>query len=382
MPRRRADGGQPVRLGVFAQPGVEQRRGDRGRIDVALDQRAPEVVHHLKLSLILHAFRDGIDAECACELAHRRHNGLVDLLRTDVIDEALVDLDADDWKPLYVRQRRVAGSEVVDGDAHPEFGDRLENVGGMCEVFDDHGFGDLESESHRYDSGVLERLFDQSSERGITELPWRQVHRDGKVRSRVVALPLRQLLTSLREHPSSDRNDRAGGLGNRDELVRSDHAKSRMHPAQERFAADCPFVQGIDDRVVVHAELVAFQRRTQVSCNLRVAQERSAELTVEHHKPVPTVSLRFVHRGIRVAQQSFYAIVFMRRDHDSDAGAHEVIVAADGKRPSQHALRIRSATTNAIGESRDTVIATTNSSPPNLATVSSTRSGELRRCAT
>ena len=67
----------------------------------------------------------------------------------------------------------------------------------------------------------------------------------------------------LLEHPSADRDDQAGLLGDRDELGRADQTAIGVLPAQQRFDAHHRPGREVDDRLVVDGELVALEGAVQ-----------------------------------------------------------------------------------------------------------------------
>ena len=76
--------------------------------------------------------------------------------------------------------------------------------------------------------------------------------------------PACELSAGLLDHPGTDRQDQAGLLGQGDELTRRDHAAPGMLPASERFEAGDAAALGVHLRLVVEAELLAFDGAAQV----------------------------------------------------------------------------------------------------------------------
>src|SRR5665811_701377 len=103
----------------------------------------------LELFFGLHALRHHRQSEPAAERDHRAHDGGRLLAAAEIGDEGLVDLDLVERKRLQIRQRRIAGAEIVHGDAHAESFQPAQDRNRAVEIADQHAFGDLELESGR-----------------------------------------------------------------------------------------------------------------------------------------------------------------------------------------------------------------------------------------
>src|SRR6195952_6118775 len=62
----------------------------------------------------------------------------------DLRGEALVDLDLVEWKGLQIGQRRIAGPEIVHGEADAEILDPAQDGKGALEILEQHALGDLD----------------------------------------------------------------------------------------------------------------------------------------------------------------------------------------------------------------------------------------------
>src|ERR1700690_831403 len=104
----------------------------------------------------LNAFSDQLQAEGFSEPDDGANDRQVAGVGAQVAHEPGVDLEHVDRKGLQVRQHRIAGTEVVDGDLNPHL---LELREGFASGFDvaNHGpLGDLQA----YRSGVDAELLD------------------------------------------------------------------------------------------------------------------------------------------------------------------------------------------------------------------------------
>ena len=104
--------------------GAQQRPDVVGALrpseQVALAERAAELDELTALVIVLDALGDRAEVERARKTDDRLHETRGTVLAADLVDERLRDLEDVDREPLQVAERRVAGAEVVDGDAHAE----------------------------------------------------------------------------------------------------------------------------------------------------------------------------------------------------------------------------------------------------------------------
>ena len=71
-------------------------------------------------------------------------------------------------------------------------------------------------------------------------------------------MPFACSLTRRAQDPSIDVRDQSRILGDGDECGRREKALLRMVPADQRFEPGQPGVAQVDDRLIVHLELVPF----------------------------------------------------------------------------------------------------------------------------
>src|SRR6516162_8848119 len=104
----------------------------------------------------LDPFSDHLQAEGVGESDDRADNGQVAGVGAQVTDESGVDLEHVDREGLQMRQHRIAGAEVVDGDLDP---DLLQLPQGFASGFDVvyHGtLGDLQTDRSAVDAELLD----------------------------------------------------------------------------------------------------------------------------------------------------------------------------------------------------------------------------------
>ena len=119
---------------------------------VAADPAKP-----LGLSLELDPFRDRRHLQAVCEVDDRADEGQLVRPAGDPVDEALVDLDGIDREPPQIAQRRVARSEVVDGDPHAEALQLPQTANRLFGLVRHDALGNLQHQELRRQLAVLER---------------------------------------------------------------------------------------------------------------------------------------------------------------------------------------------------------------------------------
>lgn len=120
------------------------------------------------LLLMLDRLGDGGEAEPAGELDDPSgYAGAVGPV-LQRLREATVDLEHVEGKELKPAQRRLAGAEVVEGDAHPGLLERSQ--GARSVVVEDGALRDLEHQAARVEPAALECGHDRVAELGIVEL--------------------------------------------------------------------------------------------------------------------------------------------------------------------------------------------------------------------
>ena len=124
-------------------------------------------------------------------------------------------------------------------------------------------------------------------------------------------------------------NDKAGFLGEWNELRRRNEPQLRMAPARQSLHAERLPANGVDDRLKMNFKLIAEYRRTKVALQMMPHLGVLGEPSVE--KAVAIAAFRFspIERKISLFHQvaRFVAIGGSQRNADGDA--HGDVVAAD-----------------------------------------------------
>src|SRR6266568_5586575 len=98
------------------------------------------------LLVVLDALGDRPQAELVRDEKHRGHDRLIAALSRDIDDEAAIDLDRVDGELLEVRERRLSGPEVVDGDRDSHLAQAAQNAAASLVLVDGDALGQLQLE--------------------------------------------------------------------------------------------------------------------------------------------------------------------------------------------------------------------------------------------
>ena len=88
----------------------------------------------------------------------------------EALHERLVDLHRVERQLPHVANRRVAGAEVVDGQAHAEVTHPAQLPAHVLHILDEGGLGDLEAELSGVRTGRLQHPGDGGCEVGLRQL--------------------------------------------------------------------------------------------------------------------------------------------------------------------------------------------------------------------
>src|SRR3954471_10106250 len=224
----------------FAEQRLEPRALHRPAQMVSLRIAAPQLAQDLELPLVLHPFRHHLHVQAL----RQREDGVDDLQRllglADALDEAAVDLQGVDGELVQVGERRVAGAEVVEVDAHshrPELGHVARD---LRVLFHQQRLGHFQPQGARREARLAQHFRHVGEQAGALELAGAEVHAHLQRGQPRPALPLLQLPASLAQHPRADGDDQARLLGERDEVHGRNHSALRMLPAEQRLRTRDP----------------------------------------------------------------------------------------------------------------------------------------------
>jgi hypothetical protein len=147
---------------------------------------------------------------------------------------------------------------------------------------------------------------------------------------------------TLAQDPAADRDDQAGLLGDRDELVRRHEPALGVVPAQQRLHAGDAAVLEAHDGLVVELQLAGRDRALEVRAQFEAGEHALVHLGFEQAVAALAVALGDVHRGVGVADHLVGARVRLRVEHgDAEAAPQRELLVAGAQRHGQgleHAL--------------------------------------------
>jgi hypothetical protein len=283
-------GAEPGALELVARQWVAEQE--------ALGEVAADTAQLLELKARLDSLGDDGHAEVVGELRNAGDEDRRVLALAQPRDEGPVELDHPGRQPSEVRERRVAGAEVVKGDLHPEGVERLEHGDRHVDVLHHPGLGHLQPQVTRRCAGGGECVGHELHELWVGELGRGQVDTHLEAPAGFVA-PCRRLTARLAEHPGAQRDDQAGPLGKWHEVSGSTRSQRRVFPPHQRLGADQPTGRQLEDRLVVQHELATLDCLAQTRLAVEVVEEGGDRAVVELES-VLARPLGSVHRRVGV----------------------------------------------------------------------------------
>ena len=131
------------------------------------------------------------------------------------------------------------------------------------------------------------------------------------------------------DSPHAHLADQAGLLGDGNEAEGRNHALLGMLPAHQGFDADHRPGFGIDLRLVVEQQLVAFQRPSQVRLQAQPVHALRIHAVVVEQEGILAAGLGLVHRRVRRLEQTLDGVGVAWGDCDTDAGGYHQLVFVD-----------------------------------------------------
>ena len=195
----------------------------------------PSCSSRLQLRRVLDALGAHAQLQAARDGGHGREQGDVLGVRRRPAQEGEVELDAVERQLGEPAERRVAHGEAVEHQRHAERLQPVQHVERARQVGDDVALGHLELQQLLREARLLERGLHLVGQRPLHELGRREV--DGQPQAAVVALPLLHLGRRRAQDPGPDREDQAGEVGLRQEVLREHQPELGVLPAQQRLDA-------------------------------------------------------------------------------------------------------------------------------------------------
>ena len=155
---------------------------------------------------------------------------------------------------------------------------------------------------------------------------------------------MRDLTAHLVDDPALELHHQAGLVHGGQEVEGRHESELGMTPAHERLEVIRAFVVEIDDRLVVHLELLAFHRRAELGLQPETGHHPGVHRGVEHGTRTAAARLGVVHRDVGIAQHVLGVRMGAAADRDADAGRHRDLVPVELDRrrdPRLHPLHDR-----------------------------------------
>ena len=149
------------------------------------------------------ALGDNGATERGCQTNDPFNDGQIAEIPEHVADEALVNLEYAGREPSQIGQRRIACTEVVEGEADTERLTLIDQLGYLGHSFERSGFYDLQFQSVRLDFGISGQLVAQlRKEIVLLEVVGRDVDTDDEVEP--LSFPCGHLRQRSSDYPLTD----------------------------------------------------------------------------------------------------------------------------------------------------------------------------------
>ena len=186
-------------------------------------------------------------------------------------DERRGDLQDVQRQAPKVRERGVAGADVVDGHVDARSLQGVEGGDGSVEILEHRVLGDLEDQAGRIDVGPRQAPGDTIDEGSASELSGGHVDRHRQLRGgRERDLPAPQLLAGGAHHVLIDTFHEAAFHRHRQEVQGRDQSADRVLPADQGLGTKDLAGSQFHDRLVVEDELALAQRQLELLRQVRV----------------------------------------------------------------------------------------------------------------
>nr|GEU28309.1 hypothetical protein [Tanacetum cinerariifolium] len=314
------------------QEGVEIRCRHRFRKQIALAVVAAGVGQQIALLRGFHAFRNHFQAQLVGHDDDRFRQGHVARVRRQVAGERAVDFQVIDIELFQVRQRRIAGAEIVERDLDAGVAQLQQLVADGGVDVEQQPLGDFHHQrlpGQPQRAQVLQpgciaavlalefqrRLVEADLERGIDLAP-----------------PALGPAGPGLEHPLADVEDQPARFGQRNEFGRADHAALRVAPADQGLGLMDASAGQVDDGLEVQRQLVVLDGAAQVVGHAHAVQGGNLQRGREVGKAVAAGALGRVHGLVRMLEQVVDVEPVVRVQRDADAGRHERLLLPQRKR--------------------------------------------------
>ena len=286
-----------VQVLLFERRGVE-----RLIVEVPLDVIGSQRAHHAEHFLGLDALHAHGQVHAVAQIDDARHDALVVHVVGDALQKAAGHLELVGGDDAEQVQRRVAGSEIVEGHAEALAAQEVERAAKIRRVGDHAAFRELQHDVPRLDAMAFRGLHDAELEGRVVQHVLRKV--DVHDERGVFRRPARGLLERFVHKPRGGHADEPAFLQVRYELERR-HAfgEQLVAPAHEHFAAVQLFGLRVHDGLVAGGEpleSVGYAGLKRFHEKQRLVR-RFAEFGRAHGATPPASALGVDERNVQVA---------------------------------------------------------------------------------
>eukprot|EP01136_Pigoraptor_vietnamica_P023555 Opistho-1_new@75768 len=240
-------------------------------------------------------------------------------------DEAAVDLDLVQPEAAQVIEARIAGPEIVEGDADPRCPQRAQDIAGVVEIGDERALGHVDFEPFGCDARFREDLLDALRELLVTELAGMDVDRQGHMRG-----PGPGRDAGAPQHALADHMDQSHLFGDRGEPFERDLAAFGIDPARGGVEPDHGMGAQVEGGAIDDVDAVMVQRVTQRILHHGALADLGVHSGFEKAQRAASLALRTVERDIGLAHRLLDRRGVGRDQRDADPGAHAVAGARCG----------------------------------------------------
>jgi len=178
--------------------------------------------------------------------------------------ERLVDLQFIHRHALELRQRRVAGAEIIHRQPQANAFQPRQHGVALLLVFHHRAFSDFQAQRLRFHFGVGKQVGDVAGQVFVEQVGGGDV--DRQLYHQVLAVPFLQLCHSGFQHPAGQPVDVAGVFGNGNKFVRAQRAQCRVVPANQRLGTNALAITQRGFRLIQQVQSFAAQRFFQIAC--------------------------------------------------------------------------------------------------------------------
>ena len=201
----------------------------------------------------------------------------------------------------------------ADGRQRLHFGD------GVLYIMKQLAFSQLQLETFRGRTGLLQRAFHLVHEIGLPKLAGAQVDGQRPLRTHLIVLPGGKRGASLLQHPLPQQQNKARLLGQMNELCGRNHAAGRVVPAKQALhPLNAPAT--VHNGLTEQSEMALAQTVSHFPLQGGAFHRPILQGGIKKAHGIAACRLGFVHRQVRTAEDVFHAFFGPTEKGDSDTG--------------------------------------------------------------